>query len=330
MNIYVTCILYSLQLPHGICKRIKSLLSQSVNRNHADALLLSGGLDSSILASILNPKCALTVSLGNNTPDLEFSRSVATRYSENHIQIILTDEQLLEVIEQVVRTLKTFDPMEIRNSSVVFVGMKIAQENGYAKVMTGDGGDELFAGYNYLRRYFSDISALDVELRRLWDRMHFSSSQIAKTIGIEVKTPFLDGKFSNYAKSIDVSHKIGQYRRYQWGKFILRKCFELDLGKEIVWRQKFAQEQGAGTVKIKNYFSNNFDEGYQMETKQALSAGVKIRDKEHLYYYKLFRKYFSSPKDEKCSCLRCPECNGCFNSIGKFCRICGAFPVIPV
>ncbi|HZD82364.1 MAG TPA: asparagine synthase-related protein, partial [Nitrososphaeraceae archaeon] len=75
-------------MPHGICKRIKSLLSQSVNRNHADALLLSGGLDSSILASILNPKCALTVSLGNNTPDLEFSRSVATRYSENHIQII--------------------------------------------------------------------------------------------------------------------------------------------------------------------------------------------------------------------------------------------------
>jgi asparagine synthase (glutamine-hydrolysing) len=330
MNIYVTCILYPLQLPHGICKRIKSLLSQSVKRNHADALLLSGGLDSSILASILNPKCSLTVSLGNNTPDLEFSRSLATRYSGTHIQIILSDEQLLEVIEQVIRTLKTFDPLEIRNSSVVFVGMKIAQENGYAKVMTGDGGDELFAGYNYLRRYFSNIATLDAELRRLWDRMHFSSSQIAKTIGIDVKTPFLDRKFSTYAKSIDVSHKIGQYRGYQWGKFILRKCFELDLGKEIVWRQKFAQEQGAGTVKIKNYFSNNFDEGYQMETKQALSTGVKIRDKEHLYYYKLFRKYFSAPKDEECSCLRCPECNGCFNSIGKFCRICGAFPVIPV
>jgi asparagine synthase (glutamine-hydrolysing) len=330
MNIYVTCILYSIYLLDGICKRTKLLLNQSVNRNHADALLLSGGLDSSILASILNPKCSLTVSLGNNTPDLEFSKSVAARYSKNHIEIILTDEKLLEVVEQVIRTLKTFDPMEIRNSSVVFVGMKIARENGYTKVMTGDGGDELFAGYNYLRRYFSDIANLDAELRRLWDGMHFSSLQIAKSIGIDVKTPFLDGIFSTYAKSIDVSHKIGRYRGYQWGKFILRKCFESDLGKEIVWRQKFAQEEGAGTVKIKKYFSNSFDEDYQIETKQALSSGVKIRDKEHLYYYKLFRKYFSSPRDEECSSLRCPECNGCFNSIGKFCRICGAFPVIPV
>jgi asparagine synthase (glutamine-hydrolysing) len=330
MNIYVTCILYSIYLLDGICKRTKLLLNQSVNRNHADALLLSGGLDSSILASILNPKCSLTVSLGNNTPDLEFAKSVAARYSEKHIEIILTDEKLLEIIEQVIRILKTFDPMEIRNSSVVFVGMKVAQENGYANVMTGDGGDELFAGYNYLRRYFSNTANLDAELRRLWDKMHFSSLQIAKTNGIEVKTPFLDEKFSAYAKSIDVSEKIGKYGGYQWGKFILRKCFELELGKEIVWRQKFAQEQGAGTVKIKNYFSNNFDEDYQIGTKQALSAGVKIRDKEHLYYYKLFRKYFSSPKDEECSYLRCPECNGCFNSIGKFCRICGAFPVIPV
>jgi asparagine synthase (glutamine-hydrolysing) len=313
-----------------LCKRIKSLLKQSVNRNHADALLLSGGLDSSILASILKPKCSLTVSLGIDTPDLEFARLIATRYSENHIEIILTDEKLLEVIEQVVRTLKTFDPMEIRNSSVVFVGMKIAKENGYANVMTGDGGDELFVGYNYLRRYFSNVVNLDAELQRLWDRMNFSSLQIGKTNGINVKTPFLDEKFSTYAKSINISNKIGEYNGHQWGKFILRKCFESDLGKEIVWRPKFAQEQGAGTSKIKNYFSNNFNVAYRLATKHALSAGVKIRDKEHLYYYTLFRKYFLPPKDEKCSYFRCPECNGCFNSIGKFCRICGAFPIIPI
>ncbi len=292
MNIYVTCILYSVYLLDGICKKLKSLLNQSVNRNHADALLLSGGLDSSILASILNPKCSLTVSLGNNTPDLEFAKSVAARYSENHIEIILTDEKLLKIIEQVIRILKTFDPMEIRNSSVVFVGMKVAQENGYANVMTGDGGDELFAGYNYLRRYFSNTVNLDAELRRLWDRMHFSSLQIAKTNGIDVKTPFLDEKFSAYAKSIDVSNKIGEYGGYQWGKFILRKCFELELGKEIVWRQKFAQEQGAGTVKIKNYFSNNFDDDYQIGTNQALNIFTIISCSENTFHLQKMKNAF--------------------------------------
>lgn len=314
----------------GTCKRIKSLLKQSINRNHSDALLLSGGLDSSILASILNPKYSLTVSLGYDTPDLEFAKSVASRYSENHIQIILSEEKLLKLVEHVILTLKTFDPMEIRNSSVVFAGIKTAQENGYASVMTGDGGDELFAGYNYLGRHFSNLLNLNAELHRLWDVMHFSSFQIGKINGINVKTPFLDEKFVAFAKSIDITDKIGEYCGQKWGKFILRKCFEAELGKKIVWRPKFAQEQGAGITRIKNHFSSILDEAYQLGTKEALSDGVKIRDKEHLYYYGLFRKYFLSPKDEQCPYLRCPECNGCFNSNGKFCRICGAFPVIAI
>ena len=310
---------------------MKHLLFKSIRRNSAEALLLSGGLDSSILASILNPRYSLTTGLGIEAPNLIFARIVAKRYSSTHLEIILTNEKLLEILEQVIQISRSFDPIEIRNSSVVFTGIKRAKEEGYSKIMVGDGADELFAGYNYLKRYYTDILTLSAQLSRLWKIMHFSSIEIGKKIGIDVKAPFLDKEFVKYAKAIKINEKIGQYAGQKWGKFILRKCFEPELGKEIVWRAKIPQEQGAGIINIQNFFINQIDNTtFLYERKRALNDGVKIRDKEHLYYYNIFKKHFLLPKEEKCTHLRCPDCNGCFKSDSKFCHICGAFPVTPI
>ena len=311
------------------CKELKSLLKASVDRNYADALLLSGGLDSSILACVLKPSLSLTISLGQNAPDVEYAKIVAGMYTKRHKLIKLSYKSLLEVIEKVIRIFKTFDPMEIRNSSVLLSGISAAQDHGIRKLMTGDGGDELFAGYNYLKRYYMDVSSLDYQLHKLWDSMHFSSLIIGNAIGVKIKTPFLDKEFLTYAKSIDTSEKIGEYSGQRWGKFILRRCYESELGKQIAWRSKLAQEQGAGITNIKGFISKNMDDrAFHLGTRQALSDGVRIRDKEHLYYYIIFRKFFSAPKNELCPYRRCPECNGCFNSNTQFCRICGAFPVV--
>jgi asparagine synthase (glutamine-hydrolysing) len=311
------------------CKELKSLLKASVDRNYADALLLSGGLDSSILACVSKPSLSLTISLGQNAPDVEYAKIVAGMYTKRHKLIKLSYKSLLEVIEKVIRIFKTFDPMEIRNSTVLLSGISAAQHHGIRKLMTGDGGDELFAGYNYLKRYYMDVSSLDYQLHKLWDSMHFSSLIIGNAIGVKIKTPFLDKEFLTYAKSIDTSEKIGEYSGEKWGKFILRRCYESELGKQIAWRSKLAQEQGAGITKIKVFISEKMDDRvFHLGARQALSDGVKIRDKEHLYYYIIFRKFFSAPKNESCPYRRCPECNGCFNSITQFCRICGAFPVV--
>jgi asparagine synthase (glutamine-hydrolysing) len=306
------------------------MLNMSVTRNHADALLLSGGLDSSILACILKPAMSLTISLGQNAPDVEPATIVAGMYSEGHKVIRLGYERLLEIIGQLINIFRTFDPIEIRNSSVLLAGIRSAQEEGYKKLMTGDGGDELFAGYNYLKRYYTDLPALDDQLHKLWQSMRFSSSLIGKIIGMDIKTPFLDNKFLTYAKSIDIHEKIGEYSGQKWGKFILRRCYECKLGKQIAWRSKLAQEEGAGITNIKDFISSmTADRDFHLGIKKALSEGVTIRDKEHLYYYILFRKHFPAPKDEPCLYLRCPECKGCFESATQYCHICGAFPVIP-
>ncbi len=313
------------------CKELKNLLNMSLRRNYADALLLSGGLDSSILAFVGKPKVSFTVSVGDNAPDLDYATRVAARHNIEHILVKLTYEVLLQIIEELIRILKTFSPLEIRNSSVLLAGIRAARDEGYKYLMTGDGGDEIFAGYNYLSRFYGDVDALDKELHKLWESMHFSSKYLGKVTGIDIRTPLLDSEFVNYAKSIRTIDKIGKYEGLTWGKFILRKCYESDLGKDIVWRPKLAQEQGAGTSIITSIISGKFDDyTFALGQNKALAESTKLRDKEHLYYYSLYRKYFPAPRDEACNGhLRCTECRGCFTTGGQYCNICGSYPVKP-
>jgi asparagine synthase (glutamine-hydrolysing) len=291
--------------------------------------MLSGGLDSSILASILRPKYSVTAGFGFDAPDFIYARRIAEKYGTKHVEVIFDQNRMAELVEQVIQVFKTFDPIEIRNSVVALAGIEKAKSDGHFVIMTGDGGDELFAGYNYLARYYSDLRKLDSELHRLWRVMHFSSKELGKHAGVEVRTPFLDEGFMSFAKSISVDEKVGEHGGEKWGKFILRKCFEPSLG-DIVWRQKLAQEYGAATNKYRNYIEDMLNEqAFSSKTKAAKEQdGVVIRSKEHLHYYGIFRSYFLAPKEEGCE-LHCPQCSGCMAQGSRFCRICGAYPVTP-
>ena len=319
------------------CEQLTKLLTESVGRNHANALLLSGGLDSSILASILRPQYSVAAGFGTSAPDLAYAKQVAQKYSKHHVEIVFGPEKMAELAEQIIQIFRTFDPMEIRNSAVALASIKQAKSDGYYAVMTGDGSDELFAGYNYFSRYYSDTERFDLELHRLWQIMHFSSIKLGQRAGIEVKTPFLDQEFAPFAKSININEKVGEHDGKKWGKFILRKCFESRLGS-LVWRPKLAQEQGAATDRYQEYIEEMIDDLTFTNKKRIAEKqeGVKIRSKEHLHYYAIFRSYFPPPKEEEGedddgSCnSRCSECRGCIAPDARSCRICGAFPVVPV
>jgi asparagine synthase (glutamine-hydrolysing) len=317
------------------CEQLTKLLTESVERNHADALLLSGGLDSSILASILRPQYSVAAGFGSSAPDLAYARQVAQKYSTHHVEIVFGQNRMAELVGQIIQIFRTFDPIEVRNSAVALAGIEQARSDGYWTVMTGDGSDELFAGYNYLSRYYSDMQSFDSELRRLWHIMHFSSRKLGEHAGIEVKTPFLDEKFARFAKLISVNDKVGERDGKKWGKFILRKCFEARLGP-LVWRPKLAQEQGAATDRYQKYIEKMIDDLTFTNKKRIAQEqdGVRIRSKEHLHYYAIFRSHFRPPKEEEedgggCK-SRCSECRGCIAPDARFCRMCGAFPVVPV
>jgi asparagine synthase (glutamine-hydrolysing) len=316
------------------CEQLTKLLTRSVERNHADALLLSGGLDSSILASILRPQYSVAAGFGDSAPDLAYAKQVAQKYSKYHVEIVFGPEKMAELAEQIIRIFRTFDPMEVRNSAVALASIEQAKSDGYSAVMTGDGSDELFAGYNYFSRYYSDTHRFDLELRRLWQIMHFSSRKLGEHDGIEVKTPFLDEEFASFAKSIDINDKVGEHDGKKWGKFILRNCFAATLGS-LVWRPKLAQEQGAATDRYQKYIEEMIDDLTFTNKKRIAQEeeGVKIRSKEHLHYYAIFRSYFLPPREEEensaCN-SRCSECQGYIAPDARSCRICGAFPVVPV
>lgn len=311
------------------CTELKIALKKSINRNQCPALLLSGGLDSSILASILRPERTFTVAWDSEAPDLPYARMVAHKYSKTHTELILNNEKsIFHILRAVIRGLKTFSPIEIRNSCVVYSGIMAAKEQGVREIMTGDGCDELFAGYNYLSRYFTEIERLDIELKRLWNIMHFSSKSLARMLEIDIKTPFLDYEFLNYAKSIETTKKVGKFLGKMWGKFILRKCFLEELGDNLAWRPKLAQEEGAATINLKHFLGAEFtDITYRSGIERAQAEGVILGDREHLYYYDVFRSYFCAPFEEHCSEARCPKCTGCVPAKTNFCRTCGAFPL---
>lgn len=319
------------------CNKLYFMLKEIITKEKASGLLLSGGLDSSIIASFQKPQYTFTVTLhGSHPSDSEYARLIANQYGTNHITIKLKTIELLKIEEKIIELFSTFDPIFIRNASVIFAGVQKAKELGVVTLMTGDGGDELFAGYNYLKRYFNDTKKLEEEVKRLWGIMHFPSVTIGNFFNVKVTSPFLDEKFIKFAKSIDISMKIGRYKNKLWGKFILRKCFEnWQHLEKSAWREKEAQEEGSGFSKIGNYFENQFltnkefiDEIQRIKEMES----VNIRNKEHLFYYITYRKYFSPPRSQIGLIEQriCPDCNGSFMWNGKFCRRCGAYPVNPI
>lgn len=312
------------------CEELVQRLKESVERSRADALLLSGGLDSTVLASVLRPAYSVAAGLGTDAPDLAFARQAGQKYSRRHVEEVFDEERMGQMTDAVVQAFKTFDPIEIRNSCVALAGLERAKRDGFGRVMTGDGGDELFAGYNYLSRYYSDLKKLEQELFRLWEVMHFSSKTLGEKIGVEIATPFLDPDFAGFAKSIDVAEKIGEHDGQKFGKFILRRCFEPEIGA-LAWRAKMAQEQGAATDRYSKFIDRMIDDAtYANKVKTAEKEAVVIRSKEHLNYYAIFRGYFPPPKEESRDCEKvCPQCRACLPR-GRFCRTCGAFPVVPI
>ncbi|MFQ6127215.1 MAG: asparagine synthase C-terminal domain-containing protein [Candidatus Heimdallarchaeota archaeon] len=314
-----------------VCGKLRSLLEDSVRRNLTDGILLSGGLDTSILACIAskygNPK-TFTVGFKNApAPDIEYARIIATCLNLEHHVYVFGENQLYNVIRDVIRVIKSFDPMEIRNDTTIYIGLKYARDNGIATVMTGDGSDELFAGYSFFFELTKEC--LDSKLEKLWNTMRFSCINLAKDLGVEVRLPYLDPEFKEYTMKIDSGLKVRVECGTTWGKWILRKAFEDILPKEVVWRVKTPIEMGSGTTVLPALFSSTIsDEEFEVKKqKYLIEDKVTIRDKEQLYYYEAYRSIFGVPGPENVKDKTCPYCNSTILAEVSFCRTCGAYLV---
>ena len=310
-------------------KNIRLLLEEITIKCDASWIAFSGGLDSSILAEIKkeqNLNAITIISKDFLATDLSYSQITA-----KHIDIPLeikyvSIDQMLGAIESTIKILKNFNDIEIRNSIVPYLYMNALKEKNITNVITGDGADEIFAGYNFLLK--KDHNELKNELKRIKKIMHFTSQKIANKLGMSIQMPFIDEKIIELVETLPINLLINQKNGIKFGKWVLRKAFENTLPTNVIWRKKTAMQDGSGTTNLTKLFDSIItDDIFTKKVKKIKSeCNIKIRTKESLYYYELFKENFIIPEcDDKKNI--CPDCNAEIVSNSKFCRMCGKFPI---
>jgi len=310
-------------------ENIRLLLEEITMQCDANWIAFSGGLDSSILAQIKKKSGlnAITIIAKDFlASDLQYSQIAA-----KHIGIPLelkyvNIDEMLSAVENTIKILKNFNDIEIRNSIVSYLYLNALKEKNVTKVITGDGADEIFAGYNFLIK--KDHSELKDELKRLKEIMHFTSQKIANELGISVQMPFIDESIIKFVETLPVNLLVNQNDGIKFGKWILRKAFENDLPSSVIWRKKTPMQDGSGTVGlIKMFDSVITDDIFKEKTKKIKSDdNVTIRTKESLHYYEFYKENFKIPECTNGN-NQCSDCNAEIVSNSKFCWMCGRFPI---
>lgn len=241
------------------------------------ACLLSGGLDSSLIAALVNNFLQKnnknnkleTYSIGlKGSEDLKYARIVADYLDTNHTEIIVTEDEMFSSIPEVIKAIESYDTTTVRASIGNYLLGKYISNNSEAKVIfNGDGSDELLGGYLYMNKCPDNIE-FDKETRRLLKDIHLfdvlRSDKSISSNGLEPRTPFLDRNFVNFILSIPIHYrnhnnynelkKESKYFQRSIEKYLLRESFtkenfknykdEQILPDEILWRKKEAFSDG--------------------------------------------------------------------------------------
>jgi asparagine synthase (glutamine-hydrolysing) len=316
-----------------VAAELRALLEKSVKKNLTEDMLFSGGIDTSILATIASKHvrirgftCAFKQA---NALDLKYAKLMAKRLSIEHYINPFDEKEIYEVIPDVVKVLGSFDPMEVRNSITITIGLRFAKSYGSTKLITGDGADELFAGYHMYYRHVGNKEKLGAMLKRMWGIMAFSSVPLGKSLGIEVRAPFLDPDVKAFAMNMDPRYNVQEERGEVWGKWILRKAYEDVLPPEVRWRDKNPIEVGSGTTILPRFMAKKIpDSEFAAKKKRILETDkVTIRDKEQMVYYEAYREVVGVPHPKDPDARTCPQCNSNVPENASVCKTCGAYPI---
>ncbi|XP_017931331.1 asparagine synthetase [glutamine-hydrolyzing] [Manacus vitellinus] len=271
--------------------------------------LLSGGLDSSLVAAVLlklmkeiNISYPLqTFAIGmENSPDLLAAKKVAAHIGSEHHEVILNTEEGIQAIEDVIFSLETYDITTIRASIGMYLVSKyIRKKTDSVVIFSGEGSDELTQGYIYFHKAPSPEEAAEESERLLKELYLFDVLRADRTTaahGLELRVPFLDHRFTSYYLSLPAELRIP---KNGIEKYLLRLSFEDSnlLPKEILWRPKEAFSDGIASVK-KSWFSILQDYiDQQVDDLLLEKAAEKYpfnppKTKESYYYRQIFEKHY--------------------------------------
>lgn len=287
-----------------ICKNIHDKLVAGIEKRlDADApvgFLLSGGLDSSLVCAVsqkLMNKPIKTFAIGMSTDaiDLKYAKEVADYIGSDHTEVIITKEDVIAALEDVIHLLGTYDITTTRASIGMYLVCKAIHETTDIRVLlTGEISDELF-GYKYTD-FAPSAEAFQKEaekrIRELYMYDVLRADRCISVNSLEARVPFGDLDFVEYVMSIDPSMKMNVYGK---GKYLLRHAFEGDyLPESILMREKAAFSDAVGHSMVdylKAYAETKYSDE-EFESKCALYPFATPFTKESLLYREIFEKHY--------------------------------------
>jgi len=275
---------------------LRSLLVMSVKKRLESGEVgswLSGGIDSATMTALARRQQSTleTFAVGvAGAPDLEYARIVADHVDSNHHERICTLEDMLAILPEVIYHLESFDALLVRSSMTNFLVGKLASEHVPA-VLSGEGGDELFAGYAYLKKL--EPSDLPDELVDITRRLHNTALQrvdrCSSSHGLVARTAFLDRDVVDFALQIPTDMKLHESDVEKW---ILRRAMDGFLPDKVLNRTKSKFWQGAGVGELLATHAEGVISDAEFEAERTLDDGTVLNTKEELFYYRIFRDRF--------------------------------------
>lgn len=283
--------------PECIAAELRKRLEGAVKKRIALSIgekgaWLSGGLDSSIIVALacrhLQQMHTFVAGLKNSS-DLEYAREAASYLKTRHYEVVFSIDDALSVLPQVIFHLESFDALLVRSSISNYLAAQKAGEY-VQSVFSGEGGDELFAGYDYLKDLPGD--KLESELIDITSKLHNTALQrvdrMASAHGLTAHVPFLVPDVAQYALQIPAKYKLhGKVE-----KWILRQAASNLLPERVLNRRKVKFWQGSGIGgQLSAYAEKNVtDSDFRRERK--LKNGWILNTKEELMYYRIFKEHF--------------------------------------
>jgi asparagine synthase (glutamine-hydrolysing) len=308
--------------------RLRAALEAAVHRqlmcDVPYGLLISGGVDSSIIAAVAARYSQMRVeeedkspawwprqhsfAIGlKGAPDLGPAKLVADAIGSVHHEIHFTVQEGLDALSDVVYHLETFDITTIRAATPMFLMMRKIRAMGIKMVLSGEGADEVFGGYLYFHkapggRELHEETVRKLQKLHLYDCLRANKSAMAW--GVEARVPFLDREFLDVAMMMDPSAKVPRNAAYERPieKYPLRRAFDGYLPPEVLWRQKEQFSDGVGYSWI-----NSLKETAEREVSDSMMRGaserfpVKTPDTKEAYVYRqIFERHFPSATAVNC------------------------------
>ncbi|MEM7162131.1 MAG: asparagine synthase B [Bacteroidota bacterium] len=304
---------------------LREALMQAVKRQLMTdvpyGVLLSGGLDSSIVSAIAKMYSEKRVESGDQSqawwpqlhsfaiglvgsPDLAASRKVADYIGTVHHEVNFTIQEGLDAIRDVIYHLETYDVTTVRASTPMYLLARVIKSMGVKMVLSGEGADEIFGGYLYFHKApnaqaFHEETVRKLSKLHLYDCLRANKSLAAW--GIEGRVPFLDKEFMDVAMRLNPEAKMCTGEKIE--KHILRKAFEDMLPQEVAWRQKEQFSDGVGYSWIdtlKEIVENNVSD--EQLSNASFRFGIHPpMNKEEYYYRSIFEEHF--PSDTAAACV---------------------------